>query len=483
MKKIILIALAAAVMFCVPLTAFGATEFTLGGYIKMETIWDTTQVNKNLLQFLPRTNDPNFNHGRLKFTAENTRMNFTIKGPEIWGAKTTAFIEWDFDNHGNEYIFAGNPGGGWASPHKARLGLRHAIFKMNWTDTEVMLGQYWSLLTEEVPETANFGACTTAGQPFLREPQIRVSQAFDVGTGKMTASLALSEATNGLWGLAINGTQAANNPYTGESSEVPKVTGRLKYDIDLWGKAAFWGAPRPLSMRVGGAWWRERFRPFGLTAITAAQGQTFGQNQYNINQFISQVTQQYMDHWMVEGSVFIPVIPTTTKDLSGTASLLTQWFVGAGLDGFFEDFPGTASYLVSGGGTGANFANRFLGNRELMKRFGGYVQAQYYFTNQIFMNLVYGMNRAYGVDMNRWIGDTTGTALLGGGNDPVKLNQQAYATVWYQPIKALKFGLEYTFVRTDYFQRTTINGVGNNLGTISANGVNHRMMACGFLFF
>jgi len=468
MKKTWLLVLAVAVLLCLPLTAQAKTEFELGGYVKMETIWDTTQVNKNLLQFISRTNDPNFNHGRLKFTAENTRMNFTIKGPEIWGGKVTGFIEWDFDNHANEYIFQGAPGGGWASPHKARLGLRHAMFKINWTDTEVMLGQYWSLLTEEVPETANFGAVTTAGQPFLREPQIRVSQSFDLGGGKLTASLALSEATNGLWGLAINGTQTANNnPYTGESSEAPKITGRFKYDIDLWGKAAFWGRPRPFSVRAGGAYWRERFR--GFAAPAAANGQVFGQDNFK-NVFVSQVTQQYMDHWMVEGSAFIPVIPTNTANLAGTASILTQWFVGAGLDGFFEDFPAIASYLQPMSGNGLTQATAFQATRSLMKRYGGYVQAQYYFTNQIFMNLVYGMNRAFGVNQNMWIGDTN-------ANDPVKSNQQAYATVWYQPIKALKFGLEYTYVRTDYFQKRTV-------GTqISDYGQNHRLMACGFFFF
>jgi len=463
-----LLALPWAAQAAAPAATTGGWEFTLGGYIKMETIWDSTQVNKNLLGFIARNNHADFQHGRLKFTAENTRMSFTIKGPKLWGATVTGYIEWDFDNHANEYIMTGTPGGGWASPHKARIGLRHAFFRLNWPETELLLGQYWSLLTEEVPETANFGACTTAGQPFLREPQIRLTHMFALGPGKMTASIALAEPTNGLWGLALNANQAGTNPYSAESAEIPKIVGRIKYDADLWGKAAFWGAPRPFSMRVGATWWQERFR--NTPAVTA--GRQFGlNNQAAVDNFLARnyfVThQQYMNHWLVEASVFIPVIPTTTKNLAGTASILTQWWIGAGLDGYFEDFPATSSYLT------LDYRYTYLVDacrRDLMRRWGGFVQAQYYFTNEWFMNVVYGMNRAFGVNLRNWRGDTA-------ANDPVKLNQHVYGTLWYQPIKALKFGLEYTYVRTQYFQKVRVGSVGTDVGE------NHRVMFCGFFFF
>jgi len=466
MKKSLFILVIVAVL-AVPMAAMAATEFSLGGYIKMEVIWDSTQVNKNLLGFISRNNDPNFQHGRLKFTAENSRMNFTIKGPKVWGADTSAYIEWDFDNHANEYVFTGAPGGGWASPEKARIGLRHAIFRLNWPETELMMGQYWSMLTEEIPETANFGAGTTGGQPFLREPQIRVTQMFGLGGGKMTASIALAEASNGLWGISLNSTQSTTNPYGGESTETPKVEGRIKYDIDLWGKAAFWGTPRPFSVRLGAAWWKERFR------ASSQAGQVFGQDNF-VGATVTQRDQQYLDHWLAEASVFIPLIPTHSANLAGTASLLTQWWVGAGLDGYFEDFPGTASYL--------NFNNAltptsYVGDRQLLQRYGGFVQLQYYFTNQWYAQAMWGMNRAFGVDQDRWMGDTT-------ANDPVKLNQHYYATLWYRPIQALKFGLEYTYVRTDYFQNRGATAAGA-VGTVNPTniGENHRLMFCGFFFF
>jgi hypothetical protein len=72
------------------------------------------------------------------------------------------------------------------------------------------------------------------------------------------------------------------------------------------------------------------------------------------------------------------------------------------------------------------------------------------------------------------MGDTT-------SNDPVKMNQQAFATLWYRPVQALKFGLEYTYVQTDYFQirGNTATGITNP----SSTGQNHRVMFAGFFFF
>lgn len=458
MKKSILLLLVLSLL-ALPAAA-AASEFTLGGYIKMETIWDSTQVNKNLYFFINRNNDPNFQHGRLKFTAENTRMWFLIKGPKLWGAQTTGYIEWDFDDHGRNYAENDNL----QSPHKARLGLRHAFFRLNWPETELMLGTYWSLITEEVPETANFGAATTAGFPFLREPQIRLTQMFGLGGGKLTASFALCEPECGLWGMAFPADQVGVNNYGGESAETPKVAGRVKYDVDLWGKAPYWGKPRPFGMRVAAAWWRERFRSCWVTGTFFTR--MFGQNNYGPAVAVAQRDQQYLDHWIVNASVFIPLIPTYTKSLAGSASLLTNWYIGAGLDGYIEDMPNDASYLSRIGQTG-------WGDRTLMDRFGGYVQLQYYFTNQWYVNAVWGINRAFNVDRASWVGLAQA--------DPRKTNQQYYLCLWYRPIQALKFGLEYTYCRTDYFQRTTVPNVAG--GQITDYGENHRVMFCGFFFF
>ena len=39
---------------------------------------------------------------------------------------------------------------------------------------------------------------------------------------------------------------------------------------------------------------------------------------------------------MVQGNLFIPVLPTHSANLAGTASLSAQWFIGQGLSAFGE---------------------------------------------------------------------------------------------------------------------------------------------------
>ena len=96
MKKFIVFGVVLALL--VPTLAMAATEFSLGGFIKLDTMWDSDNgVGKNMNGLPARNNDPNAKHGRLKFTAQGSRFNFTIKGPDLWGAKTSGFIEMDFD--------------------------------------------------------------------------------------------------------------------------------------------------------------------------------------------------------------------------------------------------------------------------------------------------------------------------------------------------------------------------------------------------
>ena len=52
---------------------------------------------------------------------------------------------------------------------------------------------------------------------------------------------------------------------------------------------------------------------------------------------------QYLNPWLLMGSFFIPVIPTHSANLAGTASILTNWWVGQGVETF--GFTGVASNL------------------------------------------------------------------------------------------------------------------------------------------
>jgi len=444
------VVLAAAVLM---LPAVGmATEFSLGGFIALYAIWDSTQVNSNMSQLIARDNDPTMHHGRLKISAERTRMNFTIKGPQLWGAKTSAFIEWDFDSGGQQYSI---DGAGWASPNKPRLRFRHAMFRLNWPETELLMGQYFTLLSEDGPEAAKPGTSGIPGTLWYREPQIRVNQKI---LGVFDLAVAVAQPASGPDSIQVPADQAATNPYLGESSETPRLVGRIKYEQDLWGKAPYYGKPRGFVARVAGAWQRSRYRD------VAFNGRMFAGNNY-VAVAAAQQSQQYLNPWVVDVGLFIPILTTSTPNLAGTLSLLTHWYMGQALDLEKEATATNSSYLIFNNVVGGVR----MGERQLAQKFGGYVQLQYYFTNQWYVNLLGGMNRVYGVDRDSWIGTP--------GADPSRYNEHCYATLWYRPIQALKFGVEYAYARTGYFQRIQRGTVGTDVGQ------NHRVLFVGFFFF
>lgn len=438
-------------------TSPGAIEFTLGGYVKMETDWDSTgSMNKNMTMPVARTNDANFNHGRLKFTANSTRLNMTMKGPKLWGAQITGFVEVDFDAQG------GTTTQGQDTLTTGNFRLRHAMVRLNWPETELMLGQYWGYFSEFTPETAQDSGDQFVGSPTQRLAQIRVTQKF---LGAFTVSALVGKPYD-----TITDELNANNLTNGESTETPQLQAKVAYEKDLWGKAAFYGVPRGFTAQVGAGWQRSRFR----TGTNAVAYNTWGQNNF-ASLAAGQVTQrdqQYLDSWIVMGSLFIPVIPTYSANLAGTASISSQWYVGQGLSSFGEGL-GLQSYLTNVGFT--------FYDRSLVQRYGGFIQGQYYFTNQWFINLNWGMSKAFGVPQDRNIFNgvplialPSATANTG---DLYKTWQQYNLTLWFRPIMPLKFGLQYSYVRTDWFQRTTVQT------RTSDTGENHRVMFAGFFYF
>jgi len=445
------VVLAAAVLM-VPAAGL-ATEFSLGGYVALYAIWDSTQVNSNLSQLIARNNDPTMHHGRLKISAERTRMNFTIKGPQLWGAKTSGFIEWDFDNNGQQSSIEGT---GWASTNKPRLRLRHAMFRLNWPETELLMGLYHSLLTEDGPEAAKPGTRGIPGTLWYRVPQIRLSQKI---LGVFNLAVAIANPGSGPDSTSSPADQtAANNPYIGESAETPRLSARIKYEQDLWGKAPYYGRPRGFVARVAAAWQRSRYQ------AVAFNGRMFGPNNY-VAVAAAQQSQQYLNPWVADVGLFIPILTTSTPNLAGTLSLLTHWYIGRGLDLEKESTANDSSYLLFNNVVGGVR----MGERYLAQQFGGYVQLQYYLTNQWYVNFLGGMNRVYGVDRDSWIGIP--------GADPAKYNEHCYATLWYRPLQALKFGVEYAYARTGYFQKVLTTTQDNDVGE------NHRVLFVGFFFF
>ncbi|MBN2172830.1 MAG: hypothetical protein JW731_01775 [Bacteroidales bacterium] len=148
-----------------------------GGFVKTDIMYDSRQtVNVREGHFLlyPKNEvlDPEGNDINAKPTFHmlsiQTRLQGKITGPDALGAKTSGMIEAEFFGqaiNGSEDLNG--------------FRLRHAIVKLDWTNTQLMIGQYWHPMfnTNCYPGTVSFNTGAPF-EPFNRSPQIRVTQKF-----------------------------------------------------------------------------------------------------------------------------------------------------------------------------------------------------------------------------------------------------------------------------------------------------------------
>jgi hypothetical protein len=470
MKKILIFAVALSLM--VPAVAFAKAEFSLGGFIKLDAMWDTTQNNKTgPFSTVPRNTDPNNQHGYMRFTAQGSRFNFTMKGPKLFGAQVTGFIEIDFDS---------DPSSGQVSASSSYVPrLRHAMFRLNWPETELLFGQYWSLFSSWYAEGVQDGPFIVEGTPTARLPQIRLTQKF---LGDWSVIGLVGDATARAFGNNFGaGAFNSRTPYStlglttnsGEDAATPQVQGSVKYAHDWWGKAAYYGHPRPFTAQIMAGWQRSVARAQNI-AVTSIDG--------SVAAVATRFNTTYVNPWCVMGTLFIPVIPTHSANLAGTASILAQYWIGQGVNAFGWTGDNTNVYKFNN-----NVQTNLnpLVDLELVKRWGGLIEGQYYFTNQWYASVAYGQTRTFGVDQS--LITVNGVTFQEYGYDNVngglKWQQHVDATLWYRPIQAIKFGLQYSYLGAAYWTRLGNNNSAAATTNVTNRGDEHRVEFAGYFFF
>jgi hypothetical protein len=130
---------------------------------------------------------------------------------------------------------------------------------------------------------------------------------------------------------------------------------------------------------------------------------------------------------------------------------------------------------------GWNVAGQPVYDCNLRQRFGGQVMGQYYFTNQWYTTIAWGFTRTFGdgaFETDPFAPNGKANAFVG-SNNAVDYHQEVGIALWYRPIQAFKFGLQYAYARTNYYQNliSTANSDPTNLGEA------HRVEFVGLFFF
>ncbi len=144
------------------------------GFVKTDIFWDSRQtvsVREGHFFLYPKNEDLDVNgddinaKSNFNMLSVQTRLRALATGPDVLGAKTSAFVEGAFFGAINSDVNT--------------FRLRHAFVKLAWTKTQLLVGQYWHPMfnTKCYPGTVSFNTGTPF-QPFSRNPQVRLTKIF-----------------------------------------------------------------------------------------------------------------------------------------------------------------------------------------------------------------------------------------------------------------------------------------------------------------
>ena len=143
--------------------------------------------------------------------AITARLGLRINGPDMLGAKASAYIEGDFTGSTNATI--------------NNLRLRHAYIDLNWAHHRLLAGQYWyAMVVHEIMPMTN---PLNMGAPFhcyARQPQVRYEYHLGSFEAVAVTQWQLDNMSQGL----LNGLPASSTLFA-RHSMVPELTAQLRY--------------------------------------------------------------------------------------------------------------------------------------------------------------------------------------------------------------------------------------------------------------
>lgn len=285
MKKLLVLFLG---LFCLLTISYGQDAKKFGihftGFVKTDIYYDSRQsvsIRDGHFLLYPQNEllDPNGDDINAKdvfnIISIQTRLRGNITGPDAFGAKTSGAIEGEFFGH--------------ASGEINEFRLRHAYVKLDWTNTQLLVGQYWHPLfvTSCFPGTVSFNT----GVPFLpftRNPQIRLTQRFS------NFKVMISAITQR--DFLSTGPDGASTKYM-RNSVIPALNLRLEYGAKydnghevLFGVAGNYKAILPRMQTVTGYQTTTKatstlamaYLKYVIPELTFKIGATQGQDTYNL---------------------------------------------------------------------------------------------------------------------------------------------------------------------------------------------------------
>ena len=432
MKKTVIILL--ALFLALPAVSFAGSatsrwDMTIGGYVKFDMGWGSQSQGQDAF-LAARQGFGSFDNavdqnGNFYMYAGETRLNFLMKGPDAWGAKTSAFIEGHF--RGDSVSGTGTSTTG----SQGTFSLRHAFMQFDWPTTKLIIGQTWQKWGL-LPTFANTLLEYNGLGPFLkgsRQPLVRVEKQL---TKNWNFAIGAISPTNTLGNADSTGTGVVNSY---GQSQMPFFEGSFGWTSDKCGNIGPW----QMLFNIEGFYGRQKM----IYGVGSSATGTFLIN-----------SDKEVDAWGIALKGFIPIIPEKKGDKKNALSLSGVIFYAQN-PGWFQGPVTTSTYSYQNlWGTNAGLDPAF----HTPTTYGGWAQASYWFTDKLYINGWFGYTRnnlsnfyGNGTLGLPGVGTTPGTGLVGAVNaNAVQNTTQMILNLSYDVNAAIRFGLEGAVFNTRY---------------------------------
>ncbi len=443
MKKVLTVAF--ALLLALPAISFAGSatsqwNLTVGGYVKVDAGYDTqvpiggpagSNVEGLDQYYAQRNNYHGVENsanatGAFAMATGQTALNFLVKGPDAWGAKTSAFVQGAFTGQTSN--------NGTSGTRYGTFTMTHAYMDFTWATTKLTVGQTWQLWGFQ--PSFNFiglNDLALAGRGTYTVPQISVTQNF---TKSFYGSFGIQEpyktadqigASNSVGqALApVPGSKTATGTAPTVTSQLPDFAAELGYRSDSAGRIG----PNVMQFAVGGFFGQDSVT-YGFPVATPTAFRT-----------------DHVDRWAGAFKAFVPIIPEKNLNKAGALSLSGSVFTGQNLSNWFLNARGAGALLAydADPGPGVRYT--------VPVTTGGWGQISYYITDKVYVNGLYGYLRNY----------TSAYYNQLNANNVITQNQQYIVNVLYDVNPAVRFGVEYSYIATNWA------GPGSGGGTNSTN--------------
>jgi len=439
MKKILV--LFVAVMLALPAMSYAGSatsrwDLTIGGMVKFDVMWADQALNTEIT-FAERKSDTvdssRDKYNALTWASGETRLNFLIKGPDTWGAKTSAFIEADFRRASVLGVASTTTGTadsfGPNSSSYGTFGLRHAFMKFDWPTFSLVMGSTWTL-----PGALPCFCLMSVNElgPFNKSYFIPQIYGVWKATKEFSVSFGVISPYDGIKG--ISGTPAPGiAPDDFSRSQWPMFFTEFLYKTDACGKIGPW----MLQFGLGGFYGREEPITPGSNAATTQRyvsGSPVTVNPTSATGYDDDT----VDMWMATFKAYIPIIPEKAPGkMGGSLGLAMSMFTSQNARTLVPPPPMIHSLQSYNRPTAAA---RGEADFHAPVYTGGWTQLAYYWTDTVWSGFYYGQGQ---LALSQARKNTTAAS-------GVERLQQYIVNLVYDPNPAIRLGLEYGYITTHY---------------------------------